>query len=159
MAAPVGCAKHNLLQLQKSIAKDIANFKPICKQKLWMDAFVAFMEGDKDEALNQADGIECFCNEDPEWIEEADATTESHATLRLGSSWVSAPAHDVAVLQDLEDEEQLVFFCAGEDSSEPEWIETEALNEADGLESFGNGEPEWIENEEPIFYQRYLNQE
>ena len=131
MAAPVRCFKHTLLQLHQSIGKDVANFNQICKQKPWMDAFLAFMEEHKNEALNQGDGLECFCNED------TDGTTKSNATLRLGSSWVSAPAHDVAVLHDVEDEEQFVFFCAGDDSSEPEWIE----------------------NEDPNFHQRYLSQE
>ena len=137
MAAPVRCFKHNMLQLHQSIGKDKANFNQVCKQKLWMDAFLAFMEENKNEALNQADGIECFCNEDTAASnEDNDCSNEDTLTLILGSAWLNQQVPDVAALQDVEDEKQFMFFCEGDDSSEPEWIE----------------------NEESNFYQRYLSQ-
>jgi len=118
MDAPC-CFKHKMLQLHESIGKDIAKFNPICKCRMWMDVYVAWLEENKNEALNLADGIDCFCNED----------ARSNATLRLGASWVSASANDVANLVDLEpmwiylEDEEQGFFIAGNDSSEPEWIE------------------------------------
>ena len=133
-----------MLQLHKSIGKDTANFNQLCKQKLWIDVFLAFMDENKNEALDQADGLECFCNEDTDGSnedndgsdEDNDGRNDDTLTLILGSAWLNQQVPDVAVLSDVEDEEQFMFFCEGDDSSEPEWID----------------------NEESNFYQKYLIQ-
>ena len=126
-----------MLQLRQSIGKDKANFNQLCKHKLWMDAFLAFMEESKNEALDQADCWKCFCNEDSHGSnEDNDGSNEDTLTLILGSAWLNQQVPDVAVLSDVEDEEQFMFFCEGDDSSEPEWID----------------------NEESNFHQRYLSQ-
>lgn len=131
MAAPVRCFKHHLMNLHQCIGNDMASCIQTSQKKAWMDVFLSFMTENRKQAFNQAIALECTCNDDN------DGSTETNQTLRLGSSWVSAPANDVALLHDVEDEDGFVFFCAGDDSSEPEWLE----------------------NEEPTLYQRYINQE
>ena len=127
------CLKHKMLQLQESIGKDIAKFNPICKHRLWMDVYVRWLVENKNEALNLADGIECFCHED-------DASNVP--TLRLGASWVSATANDVGNLADLE----------------PMWIDLENEEQGEFIPGDDSSEPEWIEDEESNYYQRWMSQ-
>jgi hypothetical protein len=55
-----------------------------------MDAFLPFMEENNNETLDQADGLECFCNEDTAGSnEDDDGSNEDAVTLILGLSWLN----------------------------------------------------------------------